>query len=96
MVFRERVTGTLENSWNVSIELTMIENAIRRRTKPFNAFPRYSHGPTIVPCYRALMRVQNAEARAFYEQEIVDCGWNKVQHHDTKRMLINGRKEKLF
>ncbi len=66
---------------------------------------RYPTGNEILQCfspllswsyYRALMRVQDAEARAFYKQEIVDCGWNKVQRHDTKRMVINGRKEKLF
>jgi predicted nuclease of restriction endonuclease-like (RecB) superfamily len=29
--------------------------------------------------YRALMRVQDDAARAFYEQEVVDCGWSKAQ-----------------
>jgi predicted nuclease of restriction endonuclease-like (RecB) superfamily len=29
--------------------------------------------------YRALMRVQDEKARAFYEQEVIDCGWNKAQ-----------------
>jgi len=29
--------------------------------------------------YRALMRVKDEKARDFYEQESVECGWNKVQ-----------------
>ena len=29
--------------------------------------------------YRALMRVTDEEARAFYEQETVECGWSKTQ-----------------
>lgn len=29
--------------------------------------------------YRALMRVENVEARDFYEQEAAECGWSKVQ-----------------
>ena len=29
--------------------------------------------------YRALMRVQEGDARLFYEQEAIECGWNKVQ-----------------
>ena len=29
--------------------------------------------------YRALMRVQDGDARQFYEQEAVDCGWSKAQ-----------------
>jgi predicted nuclease of restriction endonuclease-like (RecB) superfamily len=29
--------------------------------------------------YRALMRVQDDKARAFYEQEAMDCGWSKAQ-----------------
>jgi len=29
--------------------------------------------------YRALMRVQNVEAREFYEREAIECGWNKTQ-----------------
>lgn len=29
--------------------------------------------------YRALMRVQNDDARDFYEREAIECGWSKVQ-----------------
>lgn len=29
--------------------------------------------------YRALMRVEDAAARAFYEREAAECGWSKVQ-----------------
>lgn len=29
--------------------------------------------------YRALMRVQDSEARIFYEQETIECGWSKAQ-----------------
>lgn len=29
--------------------------------------------------YRALMRVQDEKARAFYEREAIDCGWSKAQ-----------------
>ncbi len=38
----------------------------------FNPLLTWSH-------YRALMRVKNEKARDFYEQESVECGWNKVQ-----------------
>lgn len=29
--------------------------------------------------YRALMRVQDVDVRAFYEQEAMECGWSKAQ-----------------
>ena len=29
--------------------------------------------------YRALMRVDNVQARDFYEREAIECGWSKVQ-----------------
>ncbi|EIM63163.1 PDDEXK nuclease domain-containing protein [Desulfobacter postgatei] len=29
--------------------------------------------------YRALMRVKNEKTRCFYEQEAIECGWNKTQ-----------------
>ena len=29
--------------------------------------------------YRALMRVDNVQARDFYEHEAIECGWSKVQ-----------------
>ncbi len=29
--------------------------------------------------YRALMRVENADARLFYEREAIECGWSKAQ-----------------
>jgi predicted nuclease of restriction endonuclease-like (RecB) superfamily len=29
--------------------------------------------------YRTLMRVKDADARAFYEEEAVECGWSKAQ-----------------
>lgn len=29
--------------------------------------------------YRALMRIKNEEARSFYEQESIECGWSKIQ-----------------
>lgn len=29
--------------------------------------------------YRALMRVDNSEARDFYESEAIECGWSKIQ-----------------
>ncbi len=40
--------------------------------KAFNPNLSWSH-------YRALMRVTKLEARDFYEQEAVECGWTKVQ-----------------
>lgn len=38
----------------------------------FSPFLSWSH-------YRALMRVKNESARAFYEQETIECGWSKAQ-----------------
>ncbi|MDD5092445.1 MAG: PDDEXK nuclease domain-containing protein [Candidatus Wallbacteria bacterium] len=38
----------------------------------FNTSLSWSH-------YRALMRVDNPEAREFYEKEAVECGWSKMQ-----------------
>ena len=40
--------------------------------KEFNPNLSWSH-------YRDLMRVTNLEARDFYEQEAVECGWTNVQ-----------------
>lgn len=49
---------------------------------------RTSWDSELVPCfspllswshYRALMRVQDEKARAFYEQEAAECGWSKAQ-----------------
>ena len=56
-------------------ELSMIEKRYPTGSESLQGFSpllSWSH-------YRALMRVQDAEARAFYEQEIFDCGWNKAQ-----------------
>ena len=56
-------------------ELSMIEKRYLTGSESLQGFSpllSWSH-------YRALMRVQDAEAHAFYEQEIVDCGWNKAQ-----------------
>ena len=56
-------------------ELSMIEKRYPTGSESLQGFSpqlSWSH-------YRALMRVQDAEARAFYEQETVDCGWHKAQ-----------------
>ena len=43
--------------------------------------------------YRALMRVENPEARQFYEQETIECGWDKrtlerhIHSHYYERLL---------
>lgn len=52
--------------------------------------------------YRALMRVDNLDARDFYEREAVECGWSKAQlerqihsfYYD--RMIANRGKEGLL
>ncbi|MDE2414299.1 MAG: DUF1016 family protein [Comamonadaceae bacterium] len=56
--------------------------------------------------YRALMRVENTEARDFYEREAAECGWSKLQlerqihsfyyerivaHHGAQGLLPDGR-----
>ncbi|MCD6526169.1 MAG: DUF1016 family protein [Desulfuromonas sp.] len=40
--------------------------------KSFSSQLTWSH-------YRALMRVNDEKVRLFYEQEAIECGWNKVQ-----------------
>ncbi len=59
--------------------------------------------------YRALMRVKDETARAFYEKEAIECGWDKrglerqihsayyqriIRNHEPEKMLENVRKEK--
>ena len=44
----------------------------RRLQNIFNPNLSWSH-------YRALMRVENREARDFYEKEAAECGWSKAQ-----------------
>lgn len=52
--------------------------------------------------YRALMRVENVDARDFYEREAVECGWSKAQlerqihsfYYD--RIIANRGKEGLL
>ncbi len=41
-------------------------------TQGFSPHLSWSH-------YRALMRVETADARSFYEQEAIECGWSKAQ-----------------
>jgi len=51
--------------------------------------------------YRALMRVVKPEARAFYEQEAIACGWNKrtlerqIQSYYYERMLKSQDAKKM-
>ena len=55
---------------------------------PFNPNISWSH-------YRALMRVKEEDARLFYEQEIIECGWSKrdlerhIHSQYYERMLKN-------
>ena len=55
---------------------------------PFNPNLSWSH-------YRALMRVNKEDARLFYEQEIIECGWSKrdlerhIHSQYYERMLKN-------
>lgn len=52
--------------------------------------------------YRALMRVENAEARDFYEREVVAGGWDKrtlerqIQSYYYERMLKSRKPEKML
>ena len=61
----------------------------------FNSNLSWSH-------YRALMRVSNEEARVFYETEVAECGWSKIQLerqiHTSyyERILKNRGKEGLL
>ena len=54
-------------------------------TRPLISFPSgsqltYGFSPQLSwSHYRALMRVQDGEAQAFYEREAIDCGWSKAQ-----------------
>lgn len=50
----------------------MISNEMEREFHGFSKQLTWSH-------YRALMRVQDEKARAFYEYESIDCGWSKAQ-----------------
>jgi len=60
----------------------------------FSPYLSWSH-------YRALMRVKNKEARVFYEQEAIDCGWSKaqlerqIQSSYYQRILANRGEEGL-
>jgi len=51
--------------------------------------------------YRALMRVENADARSFYEQEAIECGWSKdqlerqIQSSYYQRIIANRGKSGL-
>ncbi|HOE13148.1 MAG TPA: PDDEXK nuclease domain-containing protein [bacterium] len=68
-------------------------------TQAFTPLLSWSH-------YRALMRVENAVARDFYEREAIECGWSKAQlerqihsfyydriieNHGEKGLLPEGR-----
>ncbi|MBV5327152.1 MAG: DUF1016 family protein, partial [Chlorobium sp.] len=44
----------------------------RKSSRGFSPLLSWSH-------YRAIMRIQDHDARAFYEQEAIDCGWSKDQ-----------------
>lgn len=44
----------------------------RESSRGFSPLLSWSH-------YRAIMRIQDHDARAFYEQEAIDCGWSKDQ-----------------
>jgi len=63
-------------------------------TQGFSSQLSWSH-------YRALMRVQDEQARVFYEQESVECGWSKtqlerqIQSSYYQRIVANGGKEGL-
>jgi hypothetical protein len=43
--------------------------------------------------YRALMRVGNHDARAFYEKESAECGWTKTQ---LERQIHTSYYERIF
>ncbi len=45
---------------------------VGKTTPGFSPLLSWSH-------YRALMRVQDSEARGFYEREAAECGWTKTQ-----------------
>lgn len=54
------------------VPMTKLSPSGRELGKVFSPQLSWSH-------YRALMRVQDEKARAFYEQETIECGWSKTQ-----------------
>ncbi len=76
--------------------VTRIPHSIGGETSPgFSPQLTWSH-------YRALMRVDNVDARDFYEREAIECGWSKAQlerqihsfYYD--RIIANRGKEGLL
>jgi len=75
-----------------------LTNTFPEKTEPVKQFSpqlTWSH-------YRALMRVNNNEARLFYEQEAITCGWNKrtlerhIHSQYYERMLKSQQPEAML
>jgi predicted nuclease of restriction endonuclease-like (RecB) superfamily len=69
--------------------------SVRNMTQNFSSQLSWSH-------YRALMRVGKPEARDFYEQEAIACGWNKrtlerqIHSFYYERMLKSQNPQKML
>ncbi len=87
-----RETAGSESTYPSGIELV---SAGGQKAKGFSAQLSWSH-------YRALMRVENKEARDFYEQEAIAGGWDKrtlerqIQSYYYERMLKSRKPEKML
>ena len=52
--------------------------------------------------YRALMRINKSEAREFYEQQAIECAWNKrtlerhIQSQFFERMIVSQHPQKML
>lgn len=84
LMFEDRIV----NFYPVGINSNKGHSMSGELINPFNPNISWSH-------YRALMRVKKEDARLFYEQEIIECGWSKrdlerhIHSQYYERMLKN-------
>ncbi len=76
------------------LDVTSIQHPKGSDSSPFSPQLTWSH-------YRALMRVKKDDARVFYEQEAIECGWDKralerhIHSHYYERMLKSQHPEAM-
>lgn len=69
-----------ESSSSEIIHLMGGELAADEKSSPSGSFSARGFSPILGwSHYRALMRVQEKDAREFYEREAAECGWSKAQ-----------------
>lgn len=71
-VYAERLAGIGHPSGDQFVALQIRHPSGDKSASGFNPQLSWSH-------YRAMMRVDNPDARAFYEKEAAECGWSKTQ-----------------